>query len=167
MSDLTMGLAAMMANQNKTEVKSEPSESVKLYTLIKDYAQRKYKCDDNTVMRLYIGTKRAPKITDNGALIAYVDGKMNPEPKVKKDIKQSEIKESKPQVQSIQVKNFKNRISDIKDCFGDDVIVENYKDKVKVTITDSKQEFEIKEKMKENGYTYNTKRGFSYFFVKS
>lgn len=163
MSDLTMGLAKMLANRNETDVKPETNESVKLYTLIKDYAQRKYKCDDNAVMRLYIGTKHAPKITDNGALIDYVDSKMNPEPKVEKNIKQSETKESEPQVQSIQMKDF--NISDIKDCFSDDILVEKYKDKVKVTITDSKQEFEVKEKMKENGYIYNTKRGFSYFFI--
>lgn len=161
MSDLTMGLAKMLANRNETDVKPETNESVKLYTLIKDYAQRKYKCDNNVVMRLYIGTKHAPKITDNGALIAYVDSKMNPE---KETPKNNVIKsESNP----VQVNNFDDCISDIKDCLGKDVLVEKYKDKVKVTVTDSKQEFEVKEKMKENGYIYNTKRGFSYFFIKS
>ena len=150
MSDFTMGLAEIMANQNKVEAKPEPSESVKLYTLIKDYAQRKYKCDDNQVMRLYIGTKHYAKITDNSMLIAYVDGKMNPE-KPKPVVKQPEIK---------------NSLSVIKDSFDDSVLVEEYKDKIKITVADSKQETDIKNKMKENGYKYSTKRGLSYFFVK-
>lgn len=171
MSDFTMGLAQMTLNQNKTTTETKPNESVKLYTLIKDYAQRKYNCDDNQVMRLYIGTKRSAKITNNAELISYVDGKMKP----KEEVKQPEIEEIKEEIKPIeqsepiveQPMQVEDHLSEIRDCFNDNVLVEEYKDKVKVTVTDCNQELEIKYKMKEKGYEYNRKRGLSYFFVKS
>lgn len=149
MSDFTMGLAQLM-NDNAAKLKSEPNKSVRLYTLIKDYAQRKYKCDDNQVMKLYIGTKRAAEITDNAALIAYVDGKMNPEqPKP----------ESKPQTI--------DEVTFVKDSLGNAASVEKSRGKIKVTIKDSRDEEDLRSKMQEIGYDYSTKRGLSYFFVKS
>lgn len=149
MSNLTMGLAQLMSG-SAAKSKPEPSKSVKLYTLIKDYAQRKYKCDDNTVMKLYIGTKHAAEIADNAALVAYVDGRMNPDqPKP----------ESKPQTV--------DEVTFVKDSLGDAVSVEKSRGKIKVTIKDSRDEKDLRSKMKEIGYDYSTKRGFSYFFVKS
>jgi hypothetical protein len=137
-------------NDNAAKPKSEPNKSVRLYTLIKDYAQRKYKCDDNQVMKLYIGTKRAAEITDNAALIAYVDGKMNPEqPKP----------ESKPQTI--------DEVTFVKDSLGEAASVEKSRGKIKVTIKDSRDEEDLRSKMQEIGYSYSTKRGLSYFFIKN
>lgn len=148
MSNLTMGLAQLMSDVNK-QTRPEPSQSVKLYTLIKDYAERKYNADENTVMKLYIGTKHYPKISDNAALIEYVDGKMNPEkPKPKQP-------EQKP-----------DEITTVKKMFGDNVDVTRHKDKIKITVADSQQEETIVNTMKTNGYRYSTKKGLSYFFVK-
>ena len=189
MGDFTMGLAQIMSGET-TRIKKEPNKSVKLYTLIKDYAQRKYNADDSTVMRLYIGTKNAPEITDNGALIAYVDGKMKPEanpeptpepepdePTVKEQPERTEDaeqaqdeteqprKSERPQQLELDLGQ-DDDLKPIRDCI-EDAEIERFKgDKIKITVDRPDRDLELAYKMKKNGYKYKTKRGLSYFFVK-
>ena len=187
-----IGLAQMAFGDGQNRTKPEPNKSVKLYTLIKDYAQRKYNADDDTVTWLYIGTKHAAEITDNGALIAYVDGKLKPEPK-------NEQSEPTPEPEPIvpdepiddgvtaQTERFEqpeqpttyerpqqlefdlgleDELKPIRDCI-ENADVERYNNKIKITVYEPDRELELAYKMKQNGYKYNTKRGLSYFFVKS
>lgn len=181
MSDFTMGLAQIMSGET-TRIRKEPNKSVKLYTLIKDYAQRKYNVDDSTVMRLYIGTKHAPEITDNGALIAYVDGKMKPEakseptpepdeptvqeqPEQAQDETEQPRKSERPQQLELDLGQ-EDDLKPIRDCI-EDAEIERFKgDKIKITVDRPDRDLELAYKMKKNGYKYKTKRGLSYFFVK-
>ena len=189
-----IGLAQMAFGDGQNRTQTEPTKSVKLYTLIKDYAQHKYNADDNTVMKLYIGTKRAAEITDNGALIAYVDGKLKPkqpEPKqttVSDDTdeqpaqpepigKTDETTEQPEPTESGQPTEYV-RPEQIELDFGqnDDIMeirenilnadVARYKNKIRITVTEPDRDLELAYKMKQLGYKYNTKRGLSYFFVK-
>lgn len=190
MGDFTMGLAQIMSGET-TRIKKEPNKSVKLYTLIKDYAQRKYDADDSTVMKLYIGTKHAAEITDNGALIAYVDSKLkpeqpeqqsNPEPQpeptpvadsVPEPLEQEQPEPEqteptaaqRPQQLRLDIDDG-DELTKIRDCIGN-AEIEWYKNKVKITVDEPDRGLELAYKMKQNGYKYNTKRGLSYFFVKS
>lgn len=178
MSDFTMGLAQIMSGDT-TRTKTEPNKSVKLYTLIKDYAQRKYNADDSTVMKLYIGTKHAAEITDNAALIAYVDGKLKPEqpePEQPEPERQpvADAEQSEPMSEPEQVTrqprqlelNIDEDLQKIRDSI-DNVTVERFKgNKIKITVDEPDRDLELAYKMKRNGYKYNTKRGLSYFFVK-
>ena len=176
-----IGLAQMAFGDNTSRAKKEPNKSVKLYTLIKDYAQRKYNADDSTVMRLYIGTKNAPEITDNGALIAYVDGKMKPEakseptpepdePTVQEQPERTEDaeqprKSERPQQLELDLGQ-DDDLKPIRDCI-EDAEIERFKgDKIKITVDRPDRDLELAYKMKKNGYKYKTKRGLSYFFVK-
>lgn len=176
-----IGLAQMAFGDETARTKTEPSKSVKLYTLIKDYAQRKYNADDSTVMRLYIGTKHAPEITDNGALIAYVDGKMKPEakseptpepdePTVQEQPERTEDaeqprKSERPQQLELDLGQ-DDDLKPIRDCI-EDAEIERFKgDKIKITVDRPDRDLELAYKMKKNGYKYKTKRGLSYFFVK-
>lgn len=180
MSDFTMGLAQIMTG-GTTQTKNEPNKSVKLYTLIKDYAQRKYNADDNTVMKLYIGTKHAAEINDNGALIAYVDGQLKPErPEPQPEPIDDAV--AQPEQTGIvddmeQPKKYE-RPEQLELDFGqnDDIMeirenilnadVVRYKNKIRITVTEPDRDLELAYKMKRLGYKYNTKRGLSYFFVK-
>lgn len=173
MSDFTMGLAQIMSGET-TRTKTEPNKSVKLYTLIKDYAQRKYNADDSTVMRLYIGTKHAAEITDNAALIAYVDGKLKPEQPEPERQPVADAEQSEPMPEPEQVTrqprqlelNIDEDLQKIRDSI-DNVIVERFKgNKIKITVDEPDRDLELAYKMKKNGYKYKTKRGLSYFFVK-
>ena len=185
-----IGLAQMAFGNETNKTRTEPTKSVKLHTLIKDYAQRKYNADDDTVMKLYIGTKHAAEITDNGALIAYVDGKLKPEQPEQPEptaetvsddenarptdepTEQPEPTESGQQTEYV-------RPEQIELDFGqnDDIMkirenilnadVARYKDKIRITVTEPDRDLELAYKMKQLGYKYNTKRGLSYFFVKS
>lgn len=180
MGDFTMGLARLMTD-GATRTKTEPNKSVKLYTLIKDYAQRKYNADDSTVMRLYIGTKHAAEITDNAALIAYVDGKLKPEqpepepeqPKPEQPEPEQEQPEPEPKPEQPEPRrpqqlelNVDDDLRRIRDSI-DNAEVERYKDgKIKITVGEPDRDLELAYKMKRSGYKYKTKRGLSYFFVK-
>lgn len=186
MSDFTMGLAQIMSGET-TRIRKEPNKSVKLYTLIKDYAQRKYNADDSTVMKLYIGTKHAAEITDNGALIDYVDGKLKPNrPKQPEPIVPDEPIDNTEQTQSEIIDDMEQmeqpkkhqRPEQLELDFGqnDDIMairenilnvdVARYKNKIRITVTEPDRDLELAYKMKQLGYKYKTKRGLSYFFVK-
>lgn len=167
-----IGLAQMAFGDGTEKTKPEPTKSVKLYTLIKDYAQRKYNADDNTVMKLYIGTKHAAEITDNGALVDYVDGKLKPkktepqpepQPEPIDDTEQPKKYERPEQLEFDLGQD--DDLKPIRDCI-ENAEIERYKNKIKITVDKPDRDLELAYKMKRNGYKYNTKRGLSYFFVK-